>query len=114
MSEEVIKIFDNISSRFGVVIDWTSENVIPYLHELFNKYVLCESITTLIWLILGIGCLIAGIIFIKKDNKYEDDGFFIVIGVISFIFGIIITLISSMCLIQCLVFPESLIMEMLK
>ena len=110
MSEEVIKIFDNISSRFGVVIDWTSENVIPYLQELFNKYVLCESIITLIWLILGIGCLIAGIIFIKKVIQYEDIKF----GIISLIFGIIITLISSMHLIQCLTFPESLIIEMLK
>ena len=114
MSEEVIKIFDNISSRFGVVIDWTSENVIPYLQELFNKYVLCESIITLIWLILGIGCLIAGIIFIKKGNQYEDSEFFIIFGIISLIFGIIITLISSIHLIQCLTFPESLIIEMLK
>lgn len=114
MSEEVIKIFDNIASRFGMTIDWASENITPYLQELFNKYVLCESITTLIWLILGIGCLIAGIIFIKKDNKYEDDGFFIVIGVISFMFGVIITFINSLYLTQCLTFPESLIIEMLK
>ena len=85
MSEEVIKIFDNISSRFGVVIDWTSENVIPYLQELFNKYVLCESIITLIWLILGIGCLIAGIIFIKKSS-YEDYEFSIIFGLIGLIF----------------------------
>ena len=113
MSEEVIKIFNNISSRFGVVIDWTSENVIPYLQELFNKYILCESIITLIWLILGIGSLIAGIIFIKK-GKYKDYEFFIIFGMISLIFGIIITLISSIHLIQCLTFPESLIIEMLK
>ena len=114
MSEEVIKIFDNISSRFGVVIDWTSENVIPYLQELFNKYVLCESIITLIWLILGIGCSIAGIIFIKKNIQYKDYEFFIIFGIIGLIFGIIVTLISSIHLIQCLTFPESLIIEMLK
>ena len=100
MSEEVIKIFDNISSRFGVVIDWTSENVVPYLQELFNKYVLCESIITLIWLILGIGCLITGIIFIKKGIQYEDDDFFIAFGIISLIFGIIITLIGIIHLLQ--------------
>ena len=113
MSEEVIKIFDNISSRFGVVIDWTSENVIPYLQELFNKYVLCESIITLIWLILGIGCLIAGIIFIKKSS-YEDYEFSIIFGLIGLIFGIIVILISSIHLIQYLTFPESLIIEKLK
>ena len=113
MSEEVIKIFDNIASRFGVVINWTSENVIPYLQELFNKYVLCESIITLIWLILGIGCLIAGIIFIKKSS-HEDYEFFIIFGIISLVLGITITLMSSIHLIQCLTFPESLIIEMLK
>lgn len=113
MSEEVIKIFDNIASRFGMTIDWASENITPYLQELFNKYVLCESIITLIWLILGVGFLIMGIIFIKKSSQ-EDYEFFIIFGIISLVFGIIITLISSIHLIQCLTFPESLIIEMLK
>lgn len=31
MSDEIIKILDDLGQRFGVVIDWSSENVMPYL-----------------------------------------------------------------------------------
>lgn len=31
MSEEVIKILDTIAEKFGLAIDWTSANVLPYL-----------------------------------------------------------------------------------
>ena len=34
MSEEVIKILDNLGEKFGVAIDWTSENIAPYLTKL--------------------------------------------------------------------------------
>ena len=34
MSDEVIKVIDALAERFGIVIDWSSENVIPYLQQL--------------------------------------------------------------------------------
>ena len=37
MSKEIIAIFDDLAERFGVAIDWTSANVMPYLQELFAK-----------------------------------------------------------------------------
>lgn len=119
MSEEIIKIFDNIASRFGIVVDWTSENIIPYIQELFNRYVLCESITTIIWLLIGISCLIASIKLFKKAKKPEcikndTDIFFIVIGIILVTTGSAITIMGSMDLIKCLIFPEMLIIQMLQ
>lgn len=30
MSEEVIKILDALAEKFGLAIDWTSANVLPY------------------------------------------------------------------------------------
>lgn len=34
MSEEVIKILDALAEKFGLAIDWTSANVLPYLQQL--------------------------------------------------------------------------------
>ena len=31
MSTEIIKILDAICDKFGLVIDWTSQNVTPYM-----------------------------------------------------------------------------------
>lgn len=37
MSQEIIKVLDNLCEKFGIAIDWTSQNVKPYLQELFCK-----------------------------------------------------------------------------
>lgn len=42
MSEEVIKILDALAEKFGLAIDWTSANVLPYLQQLCGKYVTYE------------------------------------------------------------------------
>ena len=31
MSDEIIKVIDELGKRFGIVIDWSSENVLPYI-----------------------------------------------------------------------------------
>ncbi len=39
MSEEIIKVVDDLSARFGMAIDWGSDKALPALHELFEKLV---------------------------------------------------------------------------
>lgn len=34
MSNEVIKVLDHICDKFGIAIDWSSSNVMPYLQDL--------------------------------------------------------------------------------
>ena len=57
MSEEIIKVLDVLAEKFGLAVDWTSENVIPYLEQLCGKYVNYEIATSVVWLLLGIICL---------------------------------------------------------
>lgn len=33
MSTEIIKILDAICDKFGIAIDWTSQNAMPYLEQ---------------------------------------------------------------------------------
>lgn len=37
MSEEIIKVLDALSEKFGIAIDWTGENVLPYVEEFLPK-----------------------------------------------------------------------------
>ena len=39
MSGEIIKVLDDLSARFGVVIDWGSAKALPAIQELFEKFV---------------------------------------------------------------------------
>lgn len=75
MSEEIIKVLDKLVEKFGIAIDWTSQNVLPYLQELFGRYAKYFVTSCVIWLIAEIILLIASIIVLigglKEKEKYN-------------------------------------------
>ena len=77
MSEEVIKILDALAEKFGLAIDWTSANVLPYLQQLCGKYVTYEIATSVVWMLIGICLLFVCKYVIEKAKyywkKYEED-----------------------------------------
>ena len=80
MESEAIKLLDALGEKFGLVIDWTSENVYSYLQKLSGKYVRYELITSVLWLLFSVGLIILGIYLInkgkccfKKDNDFKKD-----------------------------------------
>lgn len=50
VSDQIIQVLDNLCEKFGLAIDWTSENVIPYLTTLCTKLVSYEIWTSVAWL----------------------------------------------------------------
>ena len=39
VSEQIIQVVDMLCEKFGMAIDWTGENVIPYIEVLCKKLV---------------------------------------------------------------------------
>ena len=37
MADEIIKVLDDLSQRFGIAVDWSSQNMMPYL-QIINMY----------------------------------------------------------------------------
>ena len=72
MSDEIIKLLDDLGRRFGIVIDWSSENVMPYLQDLMSRYIKYETMTSIMWMAIGVIGLLLGIIFIYKGFKSDD------------------------------------------
>ena len=85
-SEQVINILDDLSKRFGVVVDWSSENILPYAQDLcarITKYELVTHIATFVLLVtMGvIGIVLLGKIFsewkkIKKGEIAAEDSIY--------------------------------------
>lgn len=72
ISTEIIKVLDDLAEKFGIAIDWTSENIIPYLKEFLERYVTYGIVKNSIGLFIGFVLLIMCIIFTKKVFKsYE-------------------------------------------
>ena len=64
MSKEVIEIFDYIGEKLGIVIDWTQENIIPYLTDLLGRYVTFNIVMHAIGLFLGIVGAVGAIVML--------------------------------------------------
>lgn len=72
MSEEIIKVLDYICGKFGIAIDWTAENVMPQVIDIFSRYRIYEIVLNSIGVVLSICGLIAFYGVLKKIiNSYK-------------------------------------------
>lgn len=115
MSEEVIKILDALAEKFGLAIDWTSANVLPYLQQLCGKYVTYEIATSVVWILIGICLLFIGKYVIGKakycwgkykEERYSDYDFgAISLGVLAgcaIVGGIVVILYQTFDIVTCI------------
>lgn len=114
MSSEVIKILDELCARFGIAIDWTSENVIPQLEIIAEKLVKYEYATSIMWLVLGAILIAIGVALIIADIMLDWVGGGCAIGSCMIAIGLIITICQITDIIACNTFPEKVLMDYLK
>lgn len=75
MTNEIIKLLDELAKRFGVAIDWTSENVMPYLEDLFGRFITYNIVVDVIWILMAIAAVWFEVWFVKKTiQKYNEKG----------------------------------------
>ena len=112
-SDELIKTFDYLLSQFGIAVDWTSENVLPYLQTLAEKLVRFEINTSIMGLVVGVVVLTVGVWIFVKDIKDWDSGVFI-LGAILIIVAGIVCCCHVYDIIKCVSFPELYVFEYIK
>lgn len=130
VSSEIIKVLDALGNKFGIAVNWTAENIVPYLEELFSKFINYEVATSVIWLLLGFMMLVS-IPFLwkpfktyyKKANNYDDYDWYeidkftaicVILGVLMgcfLLFGIAIVLCQTFDIITCYTLPEKILLR---
>lgn len=113
ITEEVLK---RLGEQFGLMLNWSNENAIPYLKELSQRVVQYEKWQSIFWLILGIILIIIGLILtiLELTSIVNTDGFFYFIGPILFITGAIILCCQIDDIILCKYLPEKIILRYIK
>lgn len=113
ISSEITNILNDLGSRFGVVIDWSSQNVVPYVQDLVSRIAKLEMCNSIIALVFGIICLVVVIICIRffvkhwEDDIEESTGTLVVIFAIMSLIGICILIpIGIDGLTQAIYLPE--------
>ena len=67
MSEEIIKVLNYIGDQLGIAIDWSSENIWPYVVDVLGRYSTMEIINHVIGLVILLVVAIAIIVVLCKS-----------------------------------------------
>ena len=123
ISEAIIKVLDNLATKFGIVIDWSSQNIVPYLQEVVGRCVNYKMYTAIMWIVVMIvmiiiDCLIFKIfwnIYIRdKCFKTKDNLLFasMVCGSVM-LFLFVFVILNANTIIACVTFPEKIVLDYL-
>lgn len=81
---EIEKALDQLAEKFGIVVDWSQENIYPYIQDIFQRYrtvSIVQDAVTIVLFVLGAILATLGLKYIfKQDRKYiisEDADVFI-------------------------------------
>lgn len=64
-SEQFKEIFELICEKIGVVIDWSQENVVPYVMDFLKRYVAYNIVEEILLILFGFALIVGVVIFFK-------------------------------------------------
>lgn len=78
MSNEIIKVLDSLGEKLGIAIDWTAENVQPYLKNLMERFIDYKMIINIIGVVISLLIIfLLAVIFkntvIKSYNRCKEN-----------------------------------------
>lgn len=120
VSDQIIKVLDALCLKFGMAIDWTNENVIPYITTLCAKLISYEIWTSVAWIGIMVVLSIISTIIVVKYRIFSSDfvnKWDIVACILQCLF-IVIWIGAVICvgvqvfdIIKCVTFPEMYVFE---
>ena len=126
MNEELIKALTELAKKFGVAIDWTSQNALPYVQELASRIVKFEVATSILWAIVGAVFVISyhwWMPFIRNLARKEEEKPYDMYDlykalatagmIITMIIGGLIIMQQVYDIIECIILPETVVLRYL-
>lgn len=118
-SEQIIDVIDSLCQKFGIVVDWTSQNVVPRLEEFAEGYIAYERATSYVWIVV-VSVVAAASIYVtaksmladkKKNGGLDDSLAWLVFSVPATATAIFVTVKQVIDIIACKYIPEKIIID---
>lgn len=119
-SKQFIEICNFLASQMGIMIDWTSENIVPYMQDFSDRFIKYEISTSVVWIVIMVIIPLILFVLAKMATKeyYESDyaeGVLMIIAWMFFSFScitsFIVVIIQIFHIIKAVNIPEQLIIE---
>lgn len=128
ISDQIIQVLEYLAEKMGVTIDWSQQNVLPYVQQICEKYIRYEIATSVMWLVVGLMFVASTICWIREYKycmKKFDECWWsslwdfvamlcVVALVLCAISGILIILVQMNDIMRCIFLPEAQIYSYIK
>lgn len=126
VSAQIIEVLNALCEKAGIAIDWTSENILPYLQELAGKFVAFEYSTSIAWILLVviptlIFCGLTIFCAIKEGKTNDPNSCWSEAAAVCFFASAVGIIISAIVvttqifdLIACKTLPEKILLEQIQ
>lgn len=114
ISTEVINIIEVLCQKFGIVIDWISETIMPQIEKLCKNFINYEIFSSIFWIGLALLCVIITLILFIVAKCFWDVEPEIITGlafVISMVAFIIVVGVQGHDIVTAIYFPEKSIYD---
>jgi len=99
-----------LAKQFGLALDWSNNNVIPYLQDLAQRVITYEFRSSIFWIVIGAIFILIGAITLFLAIHNNDGGWFAIV-ILAWIIGILIIGEQINDIILCGTLPEKIILR---
>ena len=103
-----------LAKQFGLALDWSNENIIPYLQDLAQRVITYEFRSSIFWIVIGAIFILIGIIAVilgVRSGVDEAIGFASIIAICLWFAGIWIIGAQINDIILCGTLPEKILLR---
>lgn len=126
MNDQAVSVLDALCEKFGFAIDWTQQNVVPYLETLMKRLISYELATSFFWIVFWGAITIISFLITKKfygasselDHDPDEPPFALMAAGIILTATLVIVFVpvflsQAIDIITCYTFPEKIIINQL-
>lgn len=66
VSDEIIKVINELCQKLGIAVDWSTENLLPQIQMIINKYTVYSIARNAMW---GLFCAVVAVISFKAGLR---------------------------------------------
>ena len=109
ISNEIIQVLEYLAEKIGITIDWTNNNVLPYVEQLCKKFIEWEYGTSMTWIIIAACFSVVMFLFAVFAKGLDGFGWFCFW--VTLVISIIIICVQVFDMVECRLFPEKTIYD---
>ena len=69
VSKEILNVVDGLAERFGVVIDWSKDNVYPQIVDLCERFIQYKLACQWIWFAVFVAIFVVAVVLMLRMTK---------------------------------------------